>query len=51
MIVGSDSEATGPVNDGPIVIIESGELMVEIDDKCHMPNSMKIALFSISSLC
>ena len=31
-IVGSDSEATGPENDRPDVIIESEELMVEIDD-------------------
>ena len=32
MIVGSDSESTGPEKDRPEVIIESEELMVEIDD-------------------
>ena len=32
MIVGSDSEATGPEKDRPDVIIESEELMVEIDN-------------------
>ena len=32
MIVGSDSEATGPEKDLPEGIIESEELMVEIDD-------------------
>ena len=31
MFVGSDSEATGPEKDRPEVIIESEELMVEID--------------------
>ncbi len=31
MIVGSDFEATGPEKDRPEVIIESEELMVEID--------------------
>ena len=31
MIVGSDSNATGPEKDRPEVIIESEELMVEID--------------------
>ena len=32
MILGSDSEATGPEKDGSEVIIESEELMLEIDD-------------------
>jgi len=32
IIVGSDSEATGPEKDRPEVIIDSEEQMVEIDD-------------------